>query len=286
MLAAVNDARVESLKLADMPEGRYPLTWAPILIWTVLNDQQQSRTVAILLRAESAYRAQTGDADGALLAVQAILNVARAIGDEPILISQLIRMAERKLAVEALERALAHGEPNEADLARLQQMLEEEEREPLLIRGYRSERAFYHATMEQIRGGQLKVSQFAPGGPAQDLALAASAKSAHPWGLRHLNRLVELERLPLHEQIAAAAELDAEVKKGPWIYQQLSPSAFSVNASFRRSLTWMRSAIAAVAAERFRRQQGRWPSSIEEMVPTFLAAVPPDLDGNLRVCVA
>jgi ABC-type transport system involved in multi-copper enzyme maturation permease subunit len=276
MLAAVNDARVESLKLADMPEGRYPLTWAPVLIWTVLNDQQQSRTVAILLRGESANRAQTGDVDGALRAVRAILNVARATGDEPILISQLIRMAGRKVAVEALERALAQGAPSESELVRLQRMLEEEEREPLLIRAYRSERAFFHETMEQIRSGKLKVSQFAPGGPAQDLALAASAKTAHPWGLRHLNRLVELERLPLHEQIAAGAELDAEVKKGPWIYQQLSPSTFSVNAAYRRSLTWMRSAIAAVAAERFRRQQGRWPTSIEEMVPAFLAAVPLD----------
>jgi ABC-type transport system involved in multi-copper enzyme maturation permease subunit len=276
VLESVFQARDEALKLADMPDGRYPLVWASVVFWTTLNDQQESRLVAHLLRAESAYRAHTGDADGAVRAARAALNVARAIGDEPLLISQYIRMGERRVAIEALERALAQGEPSEVELARMQAALEAEEREPLLIRGYRSERAFYHESMEELRSGKLKPSQIWAGGTAQDLAAMAAGRTAHPWGLRHLSRLVALEGRPVHEQFAEVEAIDRETTKAPWIYQQMTGLLGTSARIFQRSQAWMRSAIVAVAAERFRRQSGRWPNSPAELVPTFLSAVPLD----------
>ncbi len=38
----------------------------------------------------------------------------------------------------------------------------------------------------------------------------------------------------------------------------------------------LRTAIAALAAERYRIDQGRWPESLEELVPTYISEVPHD----------
>ena len=132
----------------------------------------------------------------------------------------------------------------------MQAALEEEESEPLLIRGYRGERAFYHETMQDIRSGKFKVSQAWAGGPAQDLAAVAGLRSAHPWGLRHISRLTALQGLPLHEQLAQAAVIEGEIRKAPWVYQQMMGNSGGSVASNRRSQALMRCAIVAVAAER------------------------------------
>lgn len=276
LLDAVQPARSEALKLADMPEGRYPIAWSPVVFWTPLNDQSESRTVSQLLRLESAACAEDGDAAGALVAALAALNVARAIGDEPLMISQIIRLSERRIALEALERALAQGEPPEAMLARLQKALEEEEREPILKFALRGERAFFHEGMDELRTGQFKPSQMLGGGPARDLAAAASAKAAHPWGLRHLTTVLALTDLPIHEQIGRATDLEGQAKEGPWLFQMLGVGYARMTVSYRRNEAWLRSAIAGVAAERFRQRRGRWPESLSEMVHETLDVVPLD----------
>jgi hypothetical protein len=49
----------------------------------------------------------------------------------------------------------------------------------------------------------------------------------------------------------------------------------------RRARSLLRSASSAVAAERFRLERGRWPESLEELVPAYLRAVPLDpFDGR------
>ena len=44
----------------------------------------------------------------------------------------------------------------------------------------------------------------------------------------------------------------------------------------RESEALLRSAVAALSAERFRRGHGRWPATLNELVPELLAAVPCD----------
>src|SRR5205814_183297 len=61
--------------------------------------------------------------------------------DEPILVSQLVRIACQSFAVEMVERALAQGEPPPDRLAALQRRLEELDGEPLVLYGLRGERA-------------------------------------------------------------------------------------------------------------------------------------------------
>src|SRR5262249_32651780 len=93
--AALADAR----KLTDLPEGRYPITYSPDWIGTLLPHVQDAREVAHLLECDADLRAQDGDADGALASCRAALNTGRSLGDEPILISQLVRIACRGISL-------------------------------------------------------------------------------------------------------------------------------------------------------------------------------------------
>ena len=62
------------------------------------------------------------------------------------LISQLVHIALQAVAVRGLERTLAQGEPSEAALKAVQELLEKEADEPLLLYGARGERAVNHRT--------------------------------------------------------------------------------------------------------------------------------------------
>ena len=65
------------------------------------------------MAADAAIRAHDSDADGALESCRAVFCVGRSIGDEPFLISQLVRVAIGGVALNSIRRALAQGEPSE-----------------------------------------------------------------------------------------------------------------------------------------------------------------------------
>src|SRR5439155_22126196 len=48
------------------------------------------------------------------------------------------------------------------------------------------------------------------------------------------------------------------------------------DADLRKDEAKFRAAVVALAAERFRQAEGRWPTSLDELVPQYLAAVPRD----------
>jgi hypothetical protein len=53
------------------------------------------------------------------------------------------------------------------------------------------------------------------------------------------------------------------------------------DADVRRNEGLFRAAVVALAAEQFRQATGRWPTSLGELVPRYLAAVPCDpIDGQ------
>src|SRR5262249_59591959 len=96
---------------------------------------------------------------------------------------------------------------------------------------------------------------------------------------------VSVQRLPADQQVAVLAELETEGKTAPWLFQQLQPPGQRVAVNFRRSQATMRCAIAAVAAERFRRKVGKWPESVNALVPNYLAEVTVDpFDGKPLRC--
>ncbi len=59
---------------------------------------------------------------------------------------------------------------------------------------------------------------------------------------------------------------------------------FHVEQQFRVDEAELRCTLVMVAVERFRRQQGRWPESLNELVPEFLARLPTDPCNGFPLC--
>jgi hypothetical protein len=292
--AAVAIAR----QLKDDPEGRYPITYSADWIGTLLPHAEKARTITQVLHWDALLQAQEGDADGALDSCRAILNAGRSIGDEPVLVSQLVRMALRAIAVNRVQRALAQGEPTDAALRQLQKLLEKEAPEPLLLTATRGERAGVDQFLDAIQTRKtqttardlLKLTGVGarnatePPGLLENLALYSNAAvtSQRASLLRYMNRVVEIAKLPPEQQDQHFQELEETRKGQPLLVRVLTPALLKVADASRRTTAQLWCAVVALAAERYRRDCGRWPGGIGALVQAgYLRAVPADpYDGK------
>jgi hypothetical protein len=288
-------ALAEASKLVGRTEGRYPITYSPDFISTLIPHTQDARLIADLLGYDTVLRAQDKDPDGALASCRGALNAGRSIGDEPLLISQLVRIACRAMATRQAERVLAQGEPSEGALRQFQELLEKEESEPLLLIVARGERAGTDRLMETIQSGKTKLSARSltvlagvgeKGAPSlsDDLTLwmPGSYKSQRAAMLRYMNRYVELAKLPPEQQHAPFQQLEATAKDQPVLVRLLAPALGKVADAARRSQAQMRCATVATAAERYRLARGRWPDRLDELKDAgYLPGLPADpYDGQ------
>jgi hypothetical protein len=283
-LEQVGPARVEARKLIGMTRGRFPLEWQDN-VWEMKLQSQDARSAANLLRYEATLASQDGDADGAVALVRGLVGAARSVGDEPFLISFLIRFAADAQAVDALERALAQGEPSARELEAVQALVEREAAEPLLVQATRGERAGLHHMVLALRRGTVSLSQLAGGTPGTvdtvaDLAGPTLARQSHAHMLRLLNEFVEASQLPLEEQETAIKALNDKIIKAKLQYEVVTalvmPATIKVVQANQRGMGNLRCAFVAVALERYRRDHGQWPETLDALVPQYLAAVPKD----------
>jgi hypothetical protein len=246
--------------------------------------------VARLLEYDAWLRAHLGDGDGALRSCQAIVNAGRSIGDEPLAISQLIRIASRGVAVRQVERTLALSQPSEPALLALQQLLEKEQEHPMLLTALKGERAMGEATMQAILDGKLKTAGLFD----RELATEGKLLTMIPRYviqsridlLRHNTECVEIARLPADRQPAEFAKWEAKARDLPRLAKLLCPSMSRIAVSCGRSQAQLASAAAALAAERYRLKHGHWPAAVQELAAAgFLREVPLDPFGGkpLRV---
>jgi hypothetical protein len=280
------DALLEARKLADLPKGRHAITWKPDFVGTLLPTQQNARTLMFLLELDAMYQAQLGDMKGAVRSCRALLNSAQSLGDEPLLISQLIRMAGVAIVCATIERILAQGEPEADDLRELQKALEEEERFPRLLVAVRGERGGMHECLDSLESGGTSLSGVAAMAGAKpsawdrltDYASRDRIRAEHPAFLALLTEVVRIAELPDHERDEPLAALDAKVRAEPpgSIVRLLMPASDKVDDAARRADGKLRCLIAALAAERYRRQHGQLPERLEQLVPEFLPAAPLD----------
>src|SRR5262249_29356563 len=140
-LNAYREALRIARSVADLPRGRHELQIGRTVIDTRLSETQAARAVARLLQSDTGIRAHDGDVGGAIDSCRAILNPGRSIGDEPFLISQLVRVAIGRTALSAARRTLGQGEPSDASLERLEALIRDEADQPLLLYSMRGERA-------------------------------------------------------------------------------------------------------------------------------------------------
>jgi hypothetical protein len=278
--------------LEALASGRVPREYrSPVqanLIADIQPDIQDVRQVARLLNLHAQLLAEDARADDALRAVRRILADARAAAAEPTLINALVCCAIRAVAVNSLERVLAQGEPTPEALVATQRALEVEAESPLMRDALRGERALiedFARAVAESRVTQDQLNQF-DGYPARLTGVAAIDEWIHrvrggfrPWKatgfVRYYTALIEIAKespdaLDLrHDEVAAI-----EARTSSTVRDSI-PTAKMRDAE-RRLRAQLRIGYVSVAAERFRREKGRWPTSLAELVPVYLKAIPLD----------
>jgi hypothetical protein len=276
--------------LRDKPHGRHDIAWAANSFATLLKCQD-NRTAAQGLRYDILDRCQAGDIDGAIASCIACFHAGSSIGDEPTTISMLVRIAVQAVAVGLIERTLAQGEPSPGILAELQQRLEAEEPAPLLLFATRGERAMSNHFFDNLRTANLgpnPITGAVGGGGAGTavldwLAMLPGFVSSQQSGcLRLTNKVVEIARQPPETWAPQFNQIRAEIPNLPILARLLAPAIDKVADACRRNHAILRCTIVAVAMERYRKEKGRWPETIAEVVTAgYLKAVPTDpFDGK------
>ena len=285
-LRSIAPAVVEARKLAEMPRGRTDPRLGKLLWSTILGHAQNTRSVARLLLADAAIRAHDRDADGALESCRACVNAGRSLGDEPFLISQLVRISCVNQALTAAERALNQGQPSEAAMTKLQAILLDEANQPLALWGLRGERASIDDVFTKLATGEVTVReiQIASGdGPFSAPAALASASGAfirynHGLALGRMNEAIEIVKRPSHEQSALWDDWDKRAAPSDSLVTQLASSLSRETlppiGDFNNATTRLRAQLFAMAtllaAERHRLAHGAFPESIDAIDAKFL----------------
>ncbi len=283
--------------LADQKEGHHEINWAADPMSTLVPWLDETRLVAKMLRYRARLQAQDGDLDGALRSARAILGTERSLCDDPLVVDMLVRMALQALAIGSMERTLAQGVPSPEALKATQLMLEDEAAEPMLQRAMRGERASNAGVCEWLLYGGGSIADLgeprrSSGGTLESLRTFGQkrmAKRAYPVFLRTMNECLELTRLPIEQQVPAFAQME---QKMDGLHGQnklldlLLPALVKAVQLNQRNQARLRTAITALAAERFRQEHKRWPRSLEDLTDgKYLSSVPSDpYDGHaLRI---
>jgi hypothetical protein len=289
-LKKAEPAVIEARRLANMSVGRHALIHDLDPTATDLSHAQKMFDLADLMFYDALLRARQGDIDGAIESCRACSNAGRSLGEELILVCQLVRMNIRRIAHSGIEASLAHGSPSDGALASLQSLLERDEPEPLLLYGARGQRASSDAFFEAAQRGaltkeQIKHALTSFGMTSNDMSLLFFAGTIRKNRLALLHaesQFVGIARLSTWKLREGFKELEPVTQNLPVIAHGLiRPWLVGADYCHCEALALLRCDIAALAAERYRRDCGHWPGELADLVPKYLSKLPTDpFDGQ------
>jgi hypothetical protein len=265
---------------------------------TPLPQLAKLRTAVQLLTAEAMLHADNGEAELANKALLAAGRAAESLSDEPLLISQLVRMACWSIVEVRLERVVNLIELSEEQLASIQTMLRLAEEQPAMYRAMVGEQAIGVAFFTTPKGQATFFSnRRGPGGSAQTdrMKETLSLSLLKVLGIFQKDKSIFMQvmatnvagaKLPFPERIQRGKQADALVSALAgrlYLFSRIMLPPLS--HAFPRDgdlAARLRVAQTALAVERFRHaHNGSLPASLDGLVPTYLEAVPQDpFDGQ------
>jgi hypothetical protein len=273
-------------EIISAPAGHYVVIQNENPIMTLLPDIQNSRTVAGLIELDARIFALQKKGNEAIGSTRASLVVARSIGDEPYLISQLVRITCGRIAVQSALRVLAWSEPKEG-LAELQKELRAEADVPWLQYGIRGERGGFNKLFEGLKSGKIDMAALEGNTDQKSMLKSVAFRAYKPFlpgdqakTLEILTAYLEATKLPAHEQKAALEQ----IKMPPQppediryvITNLLMPACVKVAEASWRNRADLLTGSVAIACERYRIANGRWPDSLSNIPRDILPDIPID----------
>lgn len=280
------DADLEELRLAsERPHSVFPVHYDENF-YALLPHLAVLKGIGQLVRLRAVARMQAGQTNEALADVQFALRLSQSLKLEPLLISQLVRIAILNSVLQPLWEGLAQQRWTEAQLAEVQAALAAVKLLDDFGRTIRAERAFGNVLLEKLsQGDRQALAEFGPDAPFQ---LRFAPAGFIRQNQVTLNRLYQDRILPLvdagqhrvfTERIDAADDVPELRKFHPYniFAKLLYPAVAKTALKFAHGQTMLDLAVVACALERHRLAHGQHPETLAALAPRFLAALPLDV---------
>ncbi len=249
------------------------------------------KTGARLLALEAVLHAEKGESQSAVGSLILSFSLANSLADEPIWVSQFVRISCEGVSTSALERILNRVEVTDEQLIEISETLSVTETRARMRRGLAG---------DVVLG--IGLIRSAPAEEIQHIDIAGRQPPTVPaifvyraLGLVERDLLIYLDvmkqyaevmELPLHERKRAAEVVQAkagEVGGSHILFHVFCPSfAFAGGTTIElRGIGRLRVARTALGVERYRLASGKLPESLDELVPQYLEAIAKDpFDGE------
>jgi hypothetical protein len=210
-----------------------------------------------------------------------------------------MRGAVIRTTLRVIERILAQGDCSDAELAAFQQLVEEAERIPVFATMMRGDRGMNHYFFSSLASGDVPHPSILGARGVNDHSQLPGVKDIrriHAWlllyateGVAIANQLPErwAELLAPHDEKRSSAPLAGhplvEAVVNDYLNRGEGKRSFASAhaAAAKLQLAELRSAMTALAVERYRLARGEWPRDLAALVPTYLKDVPNDpYDGR------
>lgn len=287
----MNRAAVAKAKEAvRLPKTRYPIDFA-LGAATPFPHLNKLKELGQIVEFQSLLSKDSADATEA---IQHILFVAQSLEAEPVLISQLFRIALINMAQIALERRLNASELSETQLSDLAATLSASEKTNLMTTALISERALY---IPYFRMNLDELERFSDSEDGQSEPLPPKGEGVPflkatgfferdlLFYLQTMERSISLAALPPPQSLAMTNILkDVLIPAKSRFYLlsgMLLPALGKVTVKEASAFAVIRVARAALAVEQFKLEEKKLPADLEILSPRFLKNVPADpFDGK------
>lgn len=249
---------------------------------TELPHLSELRRLSSLFEVKATSDAAAGKTDDAVESVLAAFHVGESLAEEPVLISQLVRIACHSIAQSALGQVLGRTELSQPQLTRIEDAIGTIEARDTFYRGFVGE---FVNGLGAFDGGFPIQGTF---GESQSVAQSTATlytwtfgRGDRAWYVSQMIRIIDASRLPVEERLTRSKEIEREIEAGiSWtraLSSILLPALSRGVDAGVRDHAGLRCARVAVAIEQFRLANGgSLPESLDTLMPQYLDAVPLD----------
>lgn len=288
------DAMAKVRAALKRPACRYSidLTWG---YDTLMPHLPKIKKLTMLALDEGLVAISAGESSNVVASIQTELGLARTLDEEPMLMSQLVRLACINLATTTAERALMTMELNKSELEELDSAFAAVDLTGTLVRALAGDRATYIPVFHTAFAGVGRLaddmtSTKTPDSPPKEerqsyfLRLTGYFVRDLSFYLQAMETNIAFAKLPPPESLKVKEfeDKNCEIARHKFylISGMLLPALPSVPGKEARALAYVRLTRAALAIELYRQTTGKLPEGLKQLVPQFLSTVPIDpFDG-------
>ena len=273
-------------ELRNLDQGAGIFEPTPEMFTMTIPQTQNFRFVFALAQYDAYRHLLENHPEQALDSIGLCLKGVRVLEHEPLVITTLVRVAGRMIAVRTLERTIALTR-SDVGLGMIRRQVLDALNVNILHAGLFSERACLSKGFENMAAGKVRVFKLATDHEPNSMFdhwsefdLVSKVAKNHAAYLRMLSGWIELSKRSPHEWVQLASKIPQIPKDRENVLAYSFSSGLEITVrAVLRSIAAVESAQIAVAVEEFRQKNRRWPAALAELGDGFTIPIDP-FDGS------